>query len=245
MIVSRALTLRRQLPLRRFVTQMAGEASHRLLGGNSVRSYAQNGEDLLVCALLAWPTSGFYVDVGCHHPVRLSNTYALYLRGLSGVTIDANAEFAQLFAADRPRDKFVCACVGDQVGVAEFKVFHDRALSSAGGDKIAGISDAQYQVARVDSIPFRRLDAILAEQGAPSRFELLSIDVEGNDFSALRSIDLDVFRPRLIVIELHGIDVGNIGAHDVSLYLDALGYSPAACQKSNVFYLDRSASSAR
>ncbi len=33
--------------------------------------------------------TGFYVDVGAHHPMLYSNTYYFYKQGWSGINIDA------------------------------------------------------------------------------------------------------------------------------------------------------------
>lgn len=42
----------------------------------SRRSFSQEGEDLIVHNILYERENGFYVDVGAHHPLRFSNTYA-------------------------------------------------------------------------------------------------------------------------------------------------------------------------
>ncbi|MEQ1716830.1 MAG: FkbM family methyltransferase [Hyphomicrobium sp.] len=216
---------------------LPAEGARRVFNWFGTTSYAQNGEDLLICSLLGWPTTGYFVDVGCHHPIRHSNTFTLYLQGLCGLAIDANGEFATEFESIRPLDTFVSACVGSEEGTAEFKVFVDRALSSIAGRKISGISDAQYRLERVEHLPIRRLDDVLSEARAPHDFDLLSIDVEEHDFSVLKSVNLEIFHPRLVVIELHDVDVGRIADHEVSRHLAGYGYKPVACQKSNAFYL--------
>ena len=232
-------TLRRQLSLGKFLRYLPVEGTRRFLNGLAVTSYAQNGEDLMILSLLEWPRTGFYVDVGCHHPIRLSNTYALYLRGLTGLAIDANDEFDSAFKSYRPRDRFVRACVGNEAGFVDFTIYKERALSSASTKKVEGVSEAQYAIERVESLPVRRIDDILQEAGAPRQFELLSIDVENHDFSALQSIDLKTYEPRLIVVEAHDVDVNSIGTHEVSIYLKAFGYEAVACQRSNILFLRR------
>ena len=52
--------------------------------------------------------SGFYVDIGCHHPKRFSNTYLLYKKGWNGINIDANKLTISLFNIFRARDKNYC-----------------------------------------------------------------------------------------------------------------------------------------
>ena len=42
---------------------------------------AQEGEDAVLTCMFDKKINGFYVDIGCHHPHRFSNSYAFYRRG--------------------------------------------------------------------------------------------------------------------------------------------------------------------
>jgi len=42
------------------------------------KSHSQEGEDLILRRLFEHKTDEFYVNVGTHHPVRISNTYRFY-----------------------------------------------------------------------------------------------------------------------------------------------------------------------
>jgi hypothetical protein len=66
----------------------------------------------------------------------------------------------------------------------------------------------------------------------------LSVDVEGHDEPALRSVDLGRYTPAIILTELNGTDlsVGNVAAHPVSQLLGGFGYTPIAVHWGNVFY---------
>jgi hypothetical protein len=70
----------------------------------STRSYAQEGEDLLLARCLAYRDMGFYVDIGAHHPKRFSNTYLFYRRGWCGINIGAMPGSMSQFRRVRPRD---------------------------------------------------------------------------------------------------------------------------------------------
>ena len=51
--------------------------------------YSQFGEDKILFELIPKNfKSGFYVDVGCFHHKKYSNTYLLHKRGWVGVNID-------------------------------------------------------------------------------------------------------------------------------------------------------------
>jgi len=199
-------------------------------------SYAQAGEDLVLDFLCNHQPSGFYVDVGCNHPIRGSNTYRLYRKGWRGICVDAAAKFRPMYEAKRPRDRFVQAAVSDRSGTIEFHHFAADELSSIGGERLADV--AGYTPVSIDIIEARTLASILEEADAPAEFEILSVDVEGHDEQVLRSTDLGRFRPRIIVTELNGtdLDIGDLSSHAVSRLLATHGYRPIAVHWSNVFY---------
>ncbi len=63
-------------------------------------SYGQEGEDIILLRLLDISKNGFYVDIGAHHPIRFSNTYALYKAGWCGLNVDATRnETGRFFAS--------------------------------------------------------------------------------------------------------------------------------------------------
>lgn len=68
------------------------------------KSYAQEGEDMILHRIFERQSVGFYVDVGAHHPFRFSNTYLFYQKGWRGINIDAMPNSMRLFNRFRPRD---------------------------------------------------------------------------------------------------------------------------------------------
>src|SRR5262249_8232028 len=71
------------------------------------QSYSQEGEDLILDRILDSKRTGFYIDVGCHHPFRFSNSYLFYRRGWQGICVDPLPEAKSSFRRYRPRDTFV------------------------------------------------------------------------------------------------------------------------------------------
>lgn len=66
-------------------------------------SFAQHGEDVEIMRLLKQENStGAYVDVGCNHPFRISNTYLLYLNCWRGLCVDPLPRFTVLYKKWRP-----------------------------------------------------------------------------------------------------------------------------------------------
>lgn len=199
-------------------------------------SYAQAGEDLVLDFLTGYRPVGFYVDVGCNRPRQGSNSYRFYRKGWNGVVIDAYSDFAGQFASVHPRDVFVNACVSDAVKEVDFHVFAGDALSSISGKSLYD-DPGKYQVRRVERVVTRRLDEILEQAKSPPSFDFLSIDVEGHDEAVLRSIDLERFAPRVIVVELNdtNFDPGRIADSATMKRLGTFGYEPIAMHWSNLF----------
>ncbi|MAG69811.1 MAG: hypothetical protein CL471_05910 [Acidobacteria bacterium] len=47
---------------------------------------------------------GIYLDIGCYHPIKGSNTALLYKNGWSGINIDISEETIEMFKIFRPND---------------------------------------------------------------------------------------------------------------------------------------------
>jgi hypothetical protein len=76
----------------------------------------------------------------------------------------------------------------------------------------------------------RTLTSLLDEVSAPLRFDLLSLDVEGNELSVLKGLDLQRYRPIWILVEVRGRDVAD--------FLVNSGYELRATLSDNGVYQD-------
>lgn len=65
-----------------------------------MESHSQAGQDMFVHALLG-DGPGTFLDIGCGHPIELSNTYALEQLGWRGLLIDSNEYAANLCKEQR------------------------------------------------------------------------------------------------------------------------------------------------
>ena len=50
--------------------------------------YSSGGIDALILNIFKNKINGFYVDVGCNHPIKANNTYLLYKKKWFGINID-------------------------------------------------------------------------------------------------------------------------------------------------------------
>ncbi len=200
-------------------------------------SYSQTGEDRILCSLLDGREPGYYVDVGCNHPQRLSNTFMLYKRGWRGITIDANEELIAKHAALRLQDTSVYAVISDKEQEIMFTDFEDSLVSSACSDHVNEWSKHR-KISRQRSVQALTLNKILDDHHIPHQFDLLSIDVEGYDFEVLTSIDLSVYRPHIIAIEMHHFDILNPSSNQIYSYLVENKYRMIGYVIMNGYFVD-------
>jgi FkbM family methyltransferase len=177
-------------------------------GGSEHRhpSYAQEGEDRILCSLLGFParrTPGFYIDVGAHHPQRFSNTYFFYTQGWSGLNIDAMPGSMAPFRRERPRDTNLEAAVASREGSLTFYEFNEPALNGFSRE-VAQSRDKHkgWRIIGERKLPTTRLDTLLDRALAPAQvIDFLSIDVEGLDFDVLSSGNWTKYRPAVVLVE--------------------------------------------
>ena len=166
-------------------------------------SYAQNREDVVLWRALREVRAGRYVEVGANHPTTDSVTRAFYDRGWQGVTVEPVPHFADLQRAERPRDHLVQAAVTSTPGAEiTLHVVPGTGLSTI----VDAVSDrhADAGIEHVDvTVPTARLDDLLSDVGWSPQDDIhfLLVDVEGAEEDVLRSIDLTVWRPWVLVVE--------------------------------------------
>lgn len=161
------------------------------------KSYSQYAEDLIIQSFFSRKlNNGRYVDVGCHHPRRGSNTYGLYRKGWSGILIDLEKTKVLANQLSRRRDKVMLAAVSDTEEWME--IFSDKAYSTNTSIRKNQISNNEQLIGHIKT---QTLTNILNEQNFQKKFELLSIDVEGVDLQVLKGLDLKFYQPQIICIE--------------------------------------------
>lgn len=214
---------------------LCAELSQKIFDSYKISSYSQTGEDRILCSLLG--QTGFYVDVGCNHPQSYSNTFALYKKGWIGITIDANKELIQKHQRLRKRDISLCAVVSDQKREVIFTEFEDSLVSSLNLEHISEW-EKKRKVKEKRVVKTVSLSSILDSCKAPKDFDLLCIDIEGHDFEVLSSLNLNIYRPKLIVIEMHKFDFLNPSLSKIYEYLKANHYKMIGYVIMNGYFAD-------
>ena len=149
--------------------------------------------------------SGFFVEVGANEPTsEFSQTWHLEKMGWRGILVEPNRALYDECARSRPRSKsYNVACSSpEKVGFAELKIpfMADGTTDTGKAALETGIDHAGYSRYRTERVRVITLDSILEENGV-SRIDFLSIDVEGTELDVLKGLDLQRYRPRLILLE--------------------------------------------
>lgn len=203
-------------------------------------SHAQEGEDLALLRYFRNRQGGFYVDVGAHHPMRFSNTWAFYQRGWSGINIDPLPGTADVFSRLRPRDVTLETGVSDQAGELLYHRFHEPAYNTFSSTVAQAAEAKGAKPLCTLRIPVDTLTSILDRHLPPGRgIDFLTIDVEGLDEAVLRSLDFTKYRPEVLVVEMIGADLEEALSTGIYQLLRGLGYRAYAKTGNSVILVDK------
>ena len=92
------------------------------------KTYSQHREDLFIDDYFKDKENGFYLDIGCYHPIKYSNTALLFNRGWKGINIDAEAhdfEVLEGIDLDIYKAKLICIEMLDFENKINEKKFQD------------------------------------------------------------------------------------------------------------------------
>tara|TARA_E500000178_G_scaffold347494_1_gene400924 strand:- start:575 stop:1255 length:681 start_codon:yes stop_codon:yes gene_type:complete len=184
--------------------------------------YSQFGEDKILNEIIPKKLkNGFYVDVGCFHPKKYSNTYMLYKKGWKGINIDMEKDKIEAFKIARPNDFNFLGAVSDKV--EKVKIFRNQkyGVSSTLNENMINkdniIDEKFIETCTLNYIlnlsPFKNKE-----------IDLLNIDTEGNDLKVLKSLDFNIYNPKIIIIETHLKDIDKILFSEPYKYLISKNY---------------------
>ena len=166
------------------------------------KTYSMFGEDLKIKNFFKNKKKGFYVDIGCYHPLDGNNTYLLYKKGWSGVNVDINKTSIELFKIARKKDFNFNIAISDKS--KKVRVFFRKKINMLNTIvKKNAITNFQkgFSSAYIKSIS---LNSILKSLNLKNeKIDFLNLDVEGNELNVLKYFNFKKYRPELICVEIH------------------------------------------
>jgi FkbM family methyltransferase len=190
-------------------------------------SYSQEGEDLILRRIFDHKRTGFFIDVGAHHPVRFSNTYLFYRMGWRGINIDAMPGSMKPFKKLRSGDINIECPISDKQEELTYFAFNEPALNTFSEEEASKKNGVDgYYIINKQKLVTQPLSVILTDHLKENQaVDFLSIDVEGLDFHVLKSIDWDKVRPQVILVEdLNGSLETIFENSEIRKYLEPKGY---------------------
>jgi len=188
------------------------------------RHHSQFGEDVVINDWLdKHAKDGFYVDVGCYHPSKFSNTCFLHKRGWRGINIDMDAIKIKCFELARPDDTNVNTAVSDRHENVTVYNFSRYGLGSTIDPEVA--KNTPMPVYSETTIETRPLTEIIdASEFKNRQIDLLTIDAEGHDFNVIKSLDMARYLPKVLLTETHLTNLHEILELPMHIYLEEQGY---------------------
>jgi FkbM family methyltransferase len=170
------------------------------------KSYSMNNEDTAVLDYFKNKKNGFYVDVGCHHPTYINNTYLLYKKNWSGINVDTSQFSIDLFNHMRPQDLNYNCAVSNRNGTV--KLFFQKEFSQLSTiESIQAKNVFQGNIKEKDIQAFTLDEILNRHKYKNTKIDFLNIDVEGADLKVLEGLSFEKFKPELICLEIHDKEV--------------------------------------
>lgn len=155
----------------------------------SEKFYSEDGVDRWISENLHLPEVGKYVDVGCAHPLRYSNTAFLRARGWNGIAIDGTPEYA-------PEWKGVAGATFINAVVSNL----DR-VNFLNEKTNALVSRVHPEGESVVAVP---LHLIVGRD----QLDFLSMDIEGHEAAVLQDYLRECPTPKILVCEFNSAHKG-------------------------------------
>lgn len=212
------------------------------------KSYSQSGEDTIIAYIFNYLAIDInkikYLDLGANHAKLMSNTYYFYQNGAKGVLVEANPSLIPELKFYRHNDVILNNLVSTSSNEElDFYVLSGDGLSTpdkkqAEDTCIINPTISIENVVKVKSITVGEIFEKYFGGVAP---DFVSIDIEGYDLEIIKSIDLERYRPLVIVVE--AIEYRpylpiNVKVTEVLEYLKIQDYTEYAFTGINSIFID-------
>ena len=201
------------------------------------KSYSQFNDDIFIKKFFQ-NKIGTYVDIGCHHPFKLNNTYLLYKKRWDGLNIDLMKINIDLFNIWRPRDKNICAAISSKNKTSSVYIPNNNILSTEISivESYANMIKEHFKNSFIKKkIKVFTFENIIKNHKIKlEKFDFLKIDIEGEDYKVLKNINLKKYNPELICIE-DRIEK-NEKKNKIDKYLRSIKYKLIFRSAVNLFY---------
>lgn len=155
--------------------------------------------------------NGFFIELGANNGLLQSNTAFLEKnRNWNGILIEPNVQNFEFCIKNRPNS--ICynyACVADNYShnfiYGDFNLPHNDNISLMSSVNGVRLQNNTNNIA----VQAATLTDILDRQPLP-KIDLLSLDVEGYEYSVLKGLNFKKYKPTYLLIEVYDFDFDEI-----------------------------------
>ena len=166
---------------------------------------SQFGEEKFVLSFFDKEYKGKFLDIGCFHPTRHNNTYAMYKKGWHGINIDLNPLTIDLFNFARSKDININAAISNNEETKRLYFIDElntqNTLEANHLSFLKNHHNLKEEEISLQEIKTKRLDKILDIYNFKD-IDFMNIDVEGHELNILNSIDFLKYKIKFICIEM-------------------------------------------
>ncbi len=210
--------------------------------------FSFSGVDVILERIFTHQHKGIYIDIGCQHPIKNSNTYLLYKKGWEGINVDLDNDNIDLFKVSRSNDDNFNKALSNEVKEVDLYFYHKKSPINTIDKKTS-----EFQKANVSSIKKIKTDTlnniILNTKYKDCTFDLLSIDVEGHELEVLKGFDITKFSPKVIVVEYLDLNISKLEIKNLNIkdilnteiykYLVSKNYVLVNCIYSDLVFVNK------
>ena len=209
--------------------------------------YSYGGIDNIVSDIFKHQKKGFYVDVGAQHPIKNNNTYLLYKKGWEGINIDIDEKNINLFNVSRPNDCNICAAVSSTEKDTNLYYYHAGSPINTLSKQIADRQKSIIKETKV--IKTKTLTTIIESTKFKNKeIDFLSVDVEGLELEVLKGLNLNIYKPKIIVVELldlnskkleiKNLNINNVINSEIYKYIEKKNYTMINWLHSDIVFVN-------
>ena len=210
-------------------------------------SYSYGGIDSLILNIFKNQKNGFYLDIGCGHPIKNNNTYLLNKKGWSGINIDLDEDNIDLFNSYRKEDVNLATAVSDKEGETDLYFYHNKSALNTISKENADFQKAK--VSAIKKIKTQTINKIIENSPFKDRkIDFLSVDVEGSELAILKNFDFTKYSPKVIVVEyldlslkkleIKNLNINNIIKSDIYKLIETNNYTLANILHSDLVFIN-------